>query len=113
MKRVSPSVCMSVCLSHLSAASSAAGLLLWTRQPGALNQWHVAGERGQCHVVSIRRQLNTGLYCIVFQLITAQEDILIKERELESARKKLEIIRSAKYKNRPSDYDSTDSGTDF
>jgi talin len=46
------------------------------------------------------------------QLITAQEDILIKERELESARKKLEIIRMAKYKNRQ-EYDSTDSGTDF
>ena len=44
----------------------------------------------------------------------AQEDILIKERELETARRKLEIIRKAKYKDRPSmDYDSTDSGTDF
>lgn len=43
----------------------------------------------------------------------AQEDILIKERELESARKKLEIIRKAKYKDRPMDYDSNDSGTDF
>jgi len=50
---------------------------------------------------------------LLVQLITAQEDILIKERELESARKKLEIIRSAKYKNRSQDYDSTDSGTDF
>jgi len=50
---------------------------------------------------------------LLVQLITAQEDILIKERELESARKKFEIIRSAKYKNRPQDYDSTDSGTDF
>jgi len=39
---------------------------------------------------------------------------LIKERELESARKKLEIIRTAKYKSsRSQDYDSTDSGTDF
>lgn len=47
------------------------------------------------------------------QLITAQEDILIKERQLESARKKLEVIRTAKYKNRPQEYDSTDSGTDF
>jgi len=43
----------------------------------------------------------------------AQEDILIKERELETARKKLEIIRKAKYKDRPMEYDSTDSGTDF
>lgn len=44
----------------------------------------------------------------------AQEDILIKERELETARKKLEIIRKAKYKDRPmGEYDSTDSGTDF
>jgi len=50
---------------------------------------------------------------LLMQLITAQEDILIKERELQSARKKLEIIRSAKYKNRSQDYDSTDSGTDF
>lgn len=50
---------------------------------------------------------------VLLQLIMAQEDILIKERELESARKKLELIRKAKYKDRPMEYDSTDSGTDF
>lgn len=50
---------------------------------------------------------------VPLQLIMAQEDILIKERELESARKKLELIRKAKYKDRPMEYDSTDSGTDF
>ena len=43
----------------------------------------------------------------------AQEEILIKERQLESARKKLEVIRKAKYKDRPSENESTDSGTDF
>ena len=48
-----------------------------------------------------------------FQLIMAQEDILIKEKQLETARKKLEIIRKAKYRDRPNEYDSTDSGTDF
>jgi len=47
------------------------------------------------------------------QLIQAQEEILIKERQLETARKKLETIRKAKYKDRPSDIESTDSGTDF
>lgn len=44
------------------------------------------------------------------QIIQAQEAILIKERELDSARRKLEIIRKTKYKNRPVDYDS---GSDF
>lgn len=46
-------------------------------------------------------------------MITAQEDILIKERELETARKKLEIIRRARYRDRPECDYSTDSGTDF
>ena len=33
----------------------------------------------------------------------AQEEILIKEKELESARKRLETIRKAKYKDQPGD----------
>ena len=44
----------------------------------------------------------------------AQEEILIKEKELESARKKLEVIRKAKYKDRPSDMSADESyGSDF
>lgn len=43
-------------------------------------------------------------------MIQAQEEILTKERELESARRRLETIRREKYKNRPVDYDS---GSDF
>ena len=41
----------------------------------------------------------------------AQEEILIKEKELEKARRKLETIRREKYKNRPPDQD--DSGSEF
>jgi talin len=46
----------------------------------------------------------------IAQMIQAQEEILMKERELETARRKLETIRREKYKNRPPDYDS---GSDF
>jgi talin len=46
----------------------------------------------------------------MLQIIMAQEDILVKEKELESARRKLETIRKAKYKDRPMEYDS---GSDF
>ena len=56
------------------------------------------------------RQIFQGFPSIVLQIIQAQQDILVKEKELESARKKLEIIRKTKYKNRPVDYDS---GSDF
>lgn len=34
----------------------------------------------------------------------------MKEKELDSARRKLEIIRKTKYKNKPMDYES---GSDF
>jgi talin len=40
------------------------------------------------------------------QIIMAQEDILIKEKELERARRKLENIRKAKYKDTSEDEDS-------
>lgn len=43
------------------------------------------------------------------QIIMAQEEILIKERELEMARRKLETIRKAKYKDHPMDDDSSGS----
>ncbi|KAK2151016.1 hypothetical protein LSH36_379g01080 [Paralvinella palmiformis] len=46
----------------------------------------------------------------IAQMITAQEEILIKEKELEQARRKLENIRRAKYKDRPP---GDDSGTEF
>ena len=44
------------------------------------------------------------------QIIEVQQTILEKEKELEMARRRLDIIRKAKYKDRPSDYDS---GSDF
>eukprot|EP00918_Siedleckia_nematoides_P008431 GHVU01018303.1.p1 GENE.GHVU01018303.1~~GHVU01018303.1.p1 ORF type:complete len:337 (+),score=52.29 GHVU01018303.1:257-1267(+) len=44
------------------------------------------------------------------QIITAQEEVLRKERELESARKVLEHIYKAKYKDKPQD---DTSGSDF
>ncbi len=43
------------------------------------------------------------------QMIMAQEEILKKEKELESARKNLEFIRKAKYK----DKDDEEEGTAF
>ena len=49
--------------------------------------------------------------CItLLQMITAQEEILIKEKELELARRRLENIRRAKYKDRPP---GDESGTEF
>lgn len=49
------------------------------------------------------------------QIIKAKEAILIKERELETARRKLETIRRAKYKGRTPDGadDDEDSGSAF
>lgn len=37
----------------------------------------------------------------------AQEEILKKERELESARRKLADIRKARYKDKPEEFDSS------
>ena len=39
----------------------------------------------------------------ITQMIMAQEEILKKEKELEVARRKLEFIRKAKYKDQPTD----------
>ena len=48
------------------------------------------------------------------QIIKAKEAILIKERELETARRKLETIRRAKYKGRgEGGDDDEDSGSAF
>jgi len=52
---------------------AAAGLLLWARRPedvdrllpGAQQQRLAAGKCGQCHVVSIRRKLNTDLFILL------------------------------------------------
>ena len=45
------------------------------------------------------------------QIIQAQQEIIERERELETARRRLEQIRIAKYKDRPAvDYES---GSDF
>ena len=47
----------------------------------------------------------------MFQIIQAQQEIIERERELETARRRLEQIRKAKYKDRPNvDYES---GSDF
>ena len=44
------------------------------------------------------------IHVLIFaQMIMAQEEILKKEKELETARKKLEFIRKAKYKDQPTD----------
>ena len=51
-----------------SAAALRTGLLLWARRPGdihrLLQSW-LGSECGQCHVVSVRRRLNTLVMCIV------------------------------------------------
>ncbi len=43
------------------------------------------------------------IFGFVLQMIMAQEEILKKEKELEVARRKLEFIRKAKYKDQPTD----------
>ena len=43
----------------------------------------------------------------------AQEEILVKEKELNVARRKLENIRKAKYKDRPMTDEEEDSGSAF
>ncbi|XP_077996572.1 talin-1-like isoform X2 [Glandiceps talaboti] len=48
-------------------------------------------------------ELNQRMVGSIAQEIQAQEIILMKEKELETARKQLAIIRQAKYKNRPQD----------
>ena len=61
-----PSVCLSVCPSM--SPQQQTHCLLWARPAGDIDQWcmagtqqqqHVAGECGQCHVVSMCRKLNT------------------------------------------------------
>lgn len=49
----------------------------------------------------------------IAQIIQAQEAILIKEKELDIARRKLETIRKAKYKDRPNTSEEEDSGSAF
>ena len=60
--------CPSVCLSQhgpTRSKSAAAGLLLWAQSAGdvdrLLQQRRAAAECGQCHVVSVRRKLDTDL----------------------------------------------------
>ncbi|CAH1788698.1 unnamed protein product [Owenia fusiformis] len=56
--------------------------------------------------------LNEGMVRGMKQVIMAQEEILIKEKELEKARRKLEVIYKAKYKDRSSP-ESDEGGTSF
>lgn len=54
-----------------------------------------------------------GLSFLYLQIIMAQEEILVKEKELNVARRKLENIRKAKYKDRPLTSEDEDSGSAF
>jgi len=55
-----------------SAAALRTGLLLWARRPGdihRLQSW-LGSECGQCHVVSVRRRLNTLVMCRPIVLVS-------------------------------------------
>jgi len=71
--------CLSVCPIIRPSQAAAAGLLLSARPAGDIDrllpgaqQQRAAGECGQCHVVSVRKKLNTDLLCTVFELKRGQ-----------------------------------------